>query len=321
MATFPYVDRVPKTGGKEVEFISAHLPIDIAYRTQMAAWLLLTARGGDEAAAVVTYTSEVQARDITTEPTTGPMIRAYTVARNLVEYAARGTDWDDALTSWLNELSRVVDGFALLFEYEYKEAQSLVDRINGALTTVTPSATFSANGLTTDATYAVTVPTNLLPTTDFRIELDFIFDAFTLSTGPRALYSRVDADNYIEVYYATGTDKWVFAIEVAGVVTTKAFSVATIPVQGSAVDLAIEIHSTLGMRIEVNGVWSGYNASATACVWGTDLMLMNRSTDNDQNIDGDIVYLRGETIPSTNFITNAGGDILTDPLGNSLVYT
>ena len=321
MATFPYYDPVPRTSGLETEFISAHGVIDLAYRSQLAAWLLLNNRGGDEAAAVVTYTSEVQARNITTEPTTGPMIRAYTVARNLVEYAARGTDWDDALTSWLNEFSRIVDGFGVVFEYEYKEDQNLVDRINGALTTVSPAAVFTADCLTADVTYDITVPANLLPATDWRIEIDFVFDVFTLQSNPRVFYSAVDSNNYVELLYTTATDKWSLSVKVAGVLNTVHFTVATIPVQGSMVDLAVEIHNTLGMRVEVDGVWSAFNASVTECVWGTDITLMNRPTHGDRNIDCSIVYLRGETISPTNFITNAGGDILTDPSGNSLVYT
>ena len=104
MATFPYYDPVPKTGGREEDFSQATTAVDVVVREQVAAWKLLQDRGGAEAAAVATYKPEVVARNITTEPTTGPMIRAYVVARNLVELADRGSDWNTAVTNWLLEL-------------------------------------------------------------------------------------------------------------------------------------------------------------------------------------------------------------------------
>ena len=102
MATFPYYDPVPKTSGRETELSSATSVVDVVVRDQVAAWLLQHQQGHTDV--VTLYSQEVLAGDITTEPVTGDAIRAYTVGRNLIELAARGQDWADAVSFWVGEL-------------------------------------------------------------------------------------------------------------------------------------------------------------------------------------------------------------------------
>jgi len=102
MATFPYYDPIPKTAGRETQLSSATSAIDVAVREQVAAWLLQQQQG--HSYEVSLYANEVLMGATTTTPTTGDEIRAYVVGRNLLELAAQGQDWTDAVALWINEL-------------------------------------------------------------------------------------------------------------------------------------------------------------------------------------------------------------------------
>lgn len=102
MTTFPHYQLKPATAGRQELFPQAVSAEDVAVRYQVAAWALQKQQGFETE--VSTYYTEVIARDIVTEPVTGPEIRAYQVARNLIEYAQRGITWDSAVTYWLEQL-------------------------------------------------------------------------------------------------------------------------------------------------------------------------------------------------------------------------
>lgn len=100
MATFPYARKVFRTGNLELEFPQAIDTTDYIMRELVAAWYLQHRTTLGEVA-VELYRLEVEARDITTEPVTGDEIRAYEVARKMLELAEQSQEWDDALTKWL----------------------------------------------------------------------------------------------------------------------------------------------------------------------------------------------------------------------------
>jgi len=102
MATFPYYGRWPETNGRLESFSQATDTLDVEVRRQVAAWLFQFSV--TDGVAVQQYISEVQQRNIISEPSTGEEIRAYEVARNLIELSERGADWDAAVTRWLDEL-------------------------------------------------------------------------------------------------------------------------------------------------------------------------------------------------------------------------
>jgi len=103
MATFPYYQKRPITIGRIDAFSQATGVVDLELRYQLAVWLLFVDQG--DSAAVELYFPEVQSRVITTAPVTGPQIRAYQVARNLVEYSERDSEWNTQLDVWLTEFT------------------------------------------------------------------------------------------------------------------------------------------------------------------------------------------------------------------------
>jgi len=105
MAVFPYFRKKPQTGGRVEYFPQAISAMDTAVREQVAAWLLQEHQGYTREVAL--YYAEVKQRNITTEPMTGPEIRAYEVARNLMAYAEKGIAWDATVTKWLDILDGV----------------------------------------------------------------------------------------------------------------------------------------------------------------------------------------------------------------------
>ena len=103
---FPYYGMRIENNGRISQFVQATSTQDIRARELVASWALQVDRGA--IAEVELYWNEVVDRNIVTEPVTGDQIRAYEVARNLIELYDRGGDWVAVVDFWLTQLAILV---------------------------------------------------------------------------------------------------------------------------------------------------------------------------------------------------------------------
>ena len=168
--------------------------------------------------------------------------------------------------------------------YLFKDRQDLTDNVTGTLmASVSPSAVFSSNGLDLDATTACTIDSSSFSTTDFTITMPFIYDG-SAENFARAFESNT-TDNVDETNVAYATDRWTFTSFVGGVSRNISLVQAAPPI-GTPVTLTIEVDSVAGGRIGIDGVYSSYNTSITACSWDASTTLLGRPADTNKNIAG-----------------------------------
>ena len=103
---FPYYGMRIENNGRISEFVQATSTQDIRARELVASWALQVDRGARDE--VELYWNEVVNKKIVTEPITGDQIRAYEVARNLMELYDRGGDWVAVVDFWLTQLELLV---------------------------------------------------------------------------------------------------------------------------------------------------------------------------------------------------------------------
>ena len=320
MVTFPYYAKTWQTSGREGRFPQATTPIDITLRECVAALLLLDDRGGTSEAAANTYEREIHARNVVTEPITGPDIIAYTIARRMTELANRGADWDVGVTYWIDQLDSI-HGAASFYEYTFPGTNQYVTVPSvtlGETKSIKFTHELAAGNTATNCVLSGAASDDFIRLKpgdgNFEIKIggSFRADAGLVADGePHAVEIQLTTDSYIVIQDG---------IEVVNIATGANFG-ADFQVEAIAKRVGGTVNYFTGPLYDVTLCEDGELVERWEMHDGPGLSTIRSTTGTRTGTQVNMVDPNWLTVIITNYITTSSGDFLTDLSGNNLVHT